>query len=89
MSIVRLRLTRQLRLKNCIQTILDLEPQMHENGEDSYDDEFSFLRNYLKKIDNMDLIEEDVLNLENVTSVFLAEIERSHCWKKKFTRYLQ
>lgn len=79
----------QIRLKNCIQTLLELEPQMLENGETSYNEEFSFLKNYIKNIDRMELMEDEVLKLENITAVFLAELERSFCWKVNHTRHLQ
>lgn len=68
----------QIRLKNCIQTILDLEPEMRNNGEDSFDEDFSNLKKYLCHVDEMELAEEDVLRLENVTSAFLAELKRAH-----------
>lgn len=67
----------QIRLKNCIQTILDLEPEIQKNGEDSFDDDFSSLKAYLEHVDNMELAEDDVQRLETVTSQFLAELGRS------------
>ncbi len=70
MSILRIR------LKNCIQTILEFEPDMRaHNGLCSFENEFSSLKTYLRRIDQMELAEEDVLELENVTSDFLAELE--------------
>lgn len=79
----------QIRLKNCIQTILDLEPKMHEKGEDCFDEEFSSLKKYLDRVDQMDLAEEEVLRLEAVTSSFLAELMGRPYWQKPCSRFLQ
>lgn len=78
----------QLRLKTCIQTILELEPQILKDGAD-YDKEFSFLKNYLKRVDHLDLLEDDVARLENQTSIFLAELERSSRWRKNYPILMQ
>lgn len=64
----------QLRLKNCLQTILELEPGMHENGEDSFDMEFSSIKSFLTHIDQMDLVEEEVRWMEDVTVIVLSEL---------------
>lgn len=64
----------QLRLKNCLQTILDLEPCMHENGEDSFDEEFSSIKSFLSHVDQMDLVEEEVRWMEDVTVIVLSEL---------------
>lgn len=68
----------QIRLKNCLQTILDLEPEIQKNGEDSFDKEFSSLKTYLDHIDELELAEDDVIRLENVTSIFLQELAQSN-----------
>lgn len=67
----------QIRLKNCLQTILELEPGMHENGEDSFDMEFSSIKSFLDHIDQMELLEEEVQWMENVTVIVLSEL--AHC----------
>lgn len=64
----------QIRLKNCLQTILELEPSMHENGELSFDSEFSSIKNFLSHIDQMELAEEEVRWMENVTVIVLSEL---------------
>lgn len=66
--------TLQIRLKNCLQTILELEPEMHENGEDSFDHEFSSIKAFLTHVDQMDLAEEEVQWMENVTVIVLSEL---------------
>lgn len=63
-----------LRLKNCIQTILELEPGLKEHRADIFESDFTLLRNYLKGVDKFNLVEEDVARLENVTSTFLEEL---------------
>lgn len=64
----------QIRLKNCLQTILDLQPSMRKFYHVSFADDFSQLKSYLMRIDNMELAEEDVARLENMTSEFLREV---------------
>ncbi len=64
----------QLRLKNCLQTILELEPGMHEKGEDSFDKEFSSIKSILSHVDQMDLLEEEVCWMEDVTMIVLSEL---------------
>lgn len=64
----------QIRLKNCIQTILELEPGMRAAGAGrNFDEDFASLKTFLTRIDNMNLAEEDVLRLEGVTGTLLAE----------------
>lgn len=72
----------QLRLKNCLQTILDLESGLRENSMDVYDEDLDILKDYLKHAGSMDLVEDDVARLENATSVFLKEISHSAHWAK-------
>lgn len=67
-----------MRLKNCIQTILELEPQMHTHGLEPYfAKEFSALRVFLDQIDRMNLLESDVERLESATATFLSELRPS------------
>lgn len=63
----------QIRLKNCLQTILDLQPSMHKVYRANFAEDFSQLKAYLMRVDNMDLREEDVERLEHMTIEFLKE----------------
>ena len=75
--------TLQVRLKNCIQPILELEPDMKAGVWGRYFDmELSSLKDYLSQVDQMDLAEEDVKRLENATATFLSELKLS---RKKST----
>ncbi len=66
----------QIRLKNCLQTILELEPSMHENGENSFDMEFTSIKSFLSHIDQIELAEEEVQWMENVTVIVLSELSQ-------------
>jgi len=68
-------LTRMLRISNCLQTILDLEPDLKrlELG-DSLLGEFVVLKAFLEKIDTVDLREADVERIERATANFLEEL---------------
>ena len=66
-----------IRLKNCIQTILEMEPTMLKNGESSFNEDFCRLKSFLGHIEEMDLAEADVLRLESAASSFLRELGRS------------
>lgn len=65
-----------VRITNCLQTILELEPQI-ENLElgDALLDEFNVLKSFLGKIDAVDVAEEDVERIERATANFLRELE--------------
>lgn len=77
--------TLQLRLKNCIQTILELEPQIGTDVPERYfADEFLALRHFLDSIEQMQLGEADVERLENATATFLEELGLSRrAWRKQ------
>ena len=63
--------TLQLRLKNCIQTILELEPQIGADLSDRYFvEEFMALRRFLDSVEQMRLGEDDVERLESATAVW-------------------
>ena len=82
--------TLQIRLKNCIQTILDLEPDRRAGiGGRHYDEELSTLKNYLQRVDRMNLAEDDVQRLENATASFLAELRLSRRGQPQQKRLLQ
>lgn len=65
-----------VRITNCLQTILDLEPQLEslEHGN-SLLDEFVVLKSFLEKIDKVDLSESDVERIETATANFLKELQ--------------
>jgi hypothetical protein len=64
-----------MRLTNCLQTILDLEPKLQrlEYGHELLQ-EFETLKDFLEGIDRLDLREADVERIENVTTNFLDEL---------------
>ncbi len=64
-----------MRLTNCLQTILDLEPQLQrlEYGHDLLR-EFETLKRFLVSVDRLDLREADVERIEDVTANFLDEL---------------
>lgn len=65
----------QIRLKNCLQTILELEPDMAQLSlRVNFQQEIDTLKGYLSEIDQMNLSEEDVLRLERATALFLDEL---------------
>lgn len=82
--------TLQLRLKNCIQTILELEPDMRAGiwGR-HFDEELSTLKIYLQRVDAMDLAEDDVQRLETATAGFLAELGLSRKGRPQHKHPLQ
>ncbi|EFL85706.1 hypothetical protein HMPREF1022_00322 [Desulfovibrio sp. 6_1_46AFAA] len=82
--------TLQIRLKNCIQTILDLEPDMRAGiwGR-HFDEELSTLKDYLQRVDRMNLAEDDVQRLENATASFLAELRLFRRGQPQQKRLLQ
>ncbi len=65
----------QIRLRNCLQTILDLEPDMEKYSlYENFKKEMTALKDYLKDVDNISLCEADVHRLEQATSFFLQEL---------------
>jgi hypothetical protein len=63
------------RISNCLQTILELEPELEkiELGK-SLLEEFTVLKDFLQKIDTVALNEDDVERVETATSNFLEEL---------------
>lgn len=63
------------RISNCLQTILDLEPELEriEIGKPLLE-EFSVLKEFLQKIETVALNEDDVTRVEIATSNFLEEL---------------
>lgn len=64
----------QIRLKNCLQTILDMQPAMRASCRVTLAEDLALLRSYLGRVDSMSLGEEDVNRLERMTSQFLREL---------------
>ena len=64
----------QFRLKNCLQTILDMQPALRASCRGSLSEDMKLLRSYMGRVDHMDLGEEDVVRLEQMTSRFLREL---------------
>ncbi len=64
-----------VRLKNCLQTILELEPDMSSlHMRTEFRTELETLKEYLNRVEDLDLAEEDVLRLERATANFLDEL---------------
>lgn len=63
------------RISNCLETILELEPELEkiELGK-SLLEEFGVLKDFLQKIDRVSLNEDDVERVEAATSNFLEEL---------------
>ena len=64
-----------IRITNCLQTILELEPELTRLDLDhSLLDEFVYLKQFLEKIDRVELSDDDVVRIETATANFLAEL---------------
>jgi hypothetical protein len=65
----------QSRLRNCLQTILELNESMgiHPFGL-AFADELARLREFLARLDSIALREEDVARIEDATGVFFKEL---------------
>jgi len=63
------------RISNCLQTILELEPELEkiELGK-SLLEEFDVLKDFLQRIDTVTLNEDDVERVETATANFLDEL---------------
>ncbi len=63
------------RISNCLQTILDLEPELEklELGKGLLE-EFGVLKDFLRRIDTVLLNEDDVSRVESATASFLEEL---------------
>jgi hypothetical protein len=65
----------QIRLRNCLQTILDFNESMEAKGFGlAFSNEFELLREFLGRLDAMVLSEADVLRIEDATAVFFREL---------------
>ncbi len=76
----------QFRLKNCLQTILELEPDIErlELGHVLLK-EYSVLRSFIEKLDQVVLEEEDVCRIERATANFLEELKLPLSFMQKET----
>lgn len=64
-----------IRLKNCLQTILELETDMTSlQMRSEFQGELETLKEYLSRIEHLSLAEDDVLRLERATANFLEEL---------------
>lgn len=64
-----------VRLRNCLQTILDLESDMDAlEGYSNFRADMETLKGCLDRVGQMQLIEEDVLRLESATAHILDEL---------------
>ncbi|THB63105.1 MAG: hypothetical protein D6E12_17720 [Desulfovibrio sp.] len=66
----------QLRLKNCLQTILELEPDLErlELGHVLLK-EYEQLKTFIEKVGTVRLEEDDVQRIEKATATFLDELK--------------
>ncbi len=66
----------QSRLRNCLQTILELEPDLDglELGHDLMK-EFDTLKSFMEKLNVVELQEDDVRRIEIATANFLEELK--------------
>ena len=66
---------RYSRLKNCLQTILELEPDLERlQLPDTFRNELALLKQHLEKIEQIEFYEEDLQRLEKATAKFLDEL---------------
>ncbi len=66
-----------IRLHNCLQTILDLEPSLANldfSGNQELKKLFAALKDSLSKLDDVEYEREDVERIEQAVSFFLQEI---------------
>ncbi|MFI3271642.1 MAG: hypothetical protein R3Y11_06000 [Pseudomonadota bacterium] len=62
----------QSRLKNCLQTILELEPVLEQLAvRHEMDAELAKLKTFMQRVEHMDLTTESVSHIEEATMAFL------------------
>lgn len=71
----------QSRLKNCIETLLEIKNGLNENHAEFFEPEFIFLKEYLETVDDMSLMEEEVSAMEGSAAAFLEELGRGVEWR--------
>lgn len=65
----------QLRLKTCLQTILELEPDLSMLSiQEKFHEELRLIREYLDRLEHIRLSEEEIVRLEHATETFLGEL---------------
>lgn len=68
----------QIRLRSCLQAILDLEPELKTiHLAEPLLEEFALLKNIYEKLETVFVQEDDVKRIEDATSNFLAELKGS------------
>ena len=65
----------QLRLKHCLQTILDMQTRMDSGDALCFENDFSAVRGWLQRVEQLSLEEADVEQVETHTVNFLAELD--------------
>ena len=71
---------RYSRLKNCLLTILELEPELERlQLPDEFRNELTILKQHLEKIEYIEFYEEDLQRLETATAKFLDELRFPFC----------
>ena len=67
-----------LRLRSCLQTILELEPELETlRPAETLLSEFSVLKDIYNRLETLMIQEEDVQRIEDATAHFLKELEGS------------
>lgn len=69
----------QIRLKNCLETLLETEPALTRRFRVNFIEDFKELRIWLEKADSLQLGEEEIAHIERLTSAFLAEAAHAGC----------
>lgn len=65
----------RMRLTNCLQTILDLEPELDKlELSEMLRQEYTVLRSFMDTVDQVELHERDVRRIEEATESFLQEL---------------
>jgi hypothetical protein len=68
----------QLRLLNCLETILEMEEEMGSTNLDmNFSKELQTLKTVMRRIDQLEISECDVLRVERATAHFLQELSGS------------
>ena len=79
----------QLRLKTCLQTILEYETSLfQQETRHIFGEDLKVLRDFLDRIGKMELNEGDVLRLEEATMCFLNEMHQV-AWSADTERHIQ
>ncbi|WP_245577878.1 hypothetical protein [Maridesulfovibrio bastinii] len=65
-----------IRVSNCLETILELESELKrlDMGK-SLVDEFDILKDFLTRMNNLEVCEDDVVRIEAATANFLEELK--------------